>query len=56
MTADSRSIVGTLFAALESGDLDMIKPHLAADIVEVIPFARTGSPSRSASSQAGRRS
>lgn len=44
MTADSASIVETLFAALESGDLDMIRPHLAADIVEVIPFAPNGQP------------
>jgi ketosteroid isomerase-like protein len=44
MTADSRSTVETLFAALESGDLDMIRPHLAADVVEVIPFAPNGRP------------
>lgn len=44
MTADSRNTVETLFAALESGNLDMIRPHLAADIVEVIPYAPNGQP------------
>jgi ketosteroid isomerase-like protein len=44
MIADSRSLAEMMFAALESGDLDMIRPHLAADVVEVIPYAPHGQP------------
>ena len=40
----SRRTVETLFAALESGDLDLIPPLLANDVVEVIPFAPHGRP------------
>jgi ketosteroid isomerase-like protein len=44
MAADSRSVVETLVAALESGDLDVIEPHLADDVIEVIPYAPNGEP------------
>lgn len=45
MSAESsRRIVEALFAALESGELDLVAPHLAADVVEVIPFAPNGEP------------
>jgi ketosteroid isomerase-like protein len=44
MTADNQRIVAMLFDAIESGDVDLIRPHLAPDAVEVIPYAPNGQP------------
>jgi ketosteroid isomerase-like protein len=44
VSSSSLALVEGLFAALQSGDLSPVRPHLAADVTGVLPFAPNGRP------------
>jgi ketosteroid isomerase-like protein len=44
MPIANRDLVKKFHAAIESGDIGQISPHLARDVVEVIPYAPHGRP------------
>lgn len=44
MSSSSLALVEGLFAALQSGDLSPVGPHLAADVTGVLPYAPSGNP------------